>query len=112
MTGAPGLMWNRILINTKRLKKMGFIASIQNKIKGEKTRKKTLKFKTTLQCDGCVNKVKPHLNSISQIESWEVNLQHSKKILKAVIPYHSKDETIQSVMQALEKEGYKAEPMN
>jgi copper chaperone len=108
----PGLMWNRIRTNTKKLRKMGFIASIQNKIKGNRTRKKTVKFQTSFQCNGCIQRVKPHLDKISGIESWEVNVQNSKRVLKVRVPATDKEAVSQEVIQAVEKEGYEAEKLN
>ena len=90
---------------------MGFIASIQNKIRGNKTKRKTLKFKTTLQCDGCIQRVKPHLENISQIEDWDVNLQNPKKVLKVVVPANNQEEISQNVIQAIENGGYAAEKL-
>lgn len=72
---------------------MGFIASIQNKIKstekkttGKKNKKKVLKFKTDLQCGGFVSKVQPHCANA--------------------------EEVIRLVQGALDTEGYSAERMN
>jgi copper chaperone len=112
MIGEQDLTWNRIRTNTKRLRKMGFIASIQNKIKGNRTRKKTVKFQTSFQCNGCVQRVKPHLDSISEVESWKVDVQNSKRVLKVRVPATDKDAVSQKVIQAVEKEGYEAEKLN
>lgn len=40
-----------------------------------------LSFKTNLNCLGCVSKITPILDSISQIKHWEVNLNTPDKIL-------------------------------
>ncbi|MBX9851729.1 MAG: cation transporter [Cytophagaceae bacterium] len=42
---------------------------------------KTLKFKTNINCSGCVAKATPHLNEEKSIEKWEVNTQTADKVL-------------------------------
>jgi copper chaperone len=42
---------------------------------------KTLKFKTNINCSGCVNTVTPHLNSTEGIASWHVDVMNADKIL-------------------------------
>jgi len=93
---------------------MGFIASIQKKIgKKEKTsqkrKSKTLKFKTSLQCGGCISKVQPHLDNIGSIEAWDVKLNHADKMLKVKTNSDDAPEVESKVLEALEKEGYKGE---
>ena len=40
-----------------------------------------LKFKTTLSCGGCKNKITPGMNEIKGISNWEVDLDDTDKIL-------------------------------
>ncbi|MBS3805876.1 MAG: hypothetical protein KGY60_00085 [Bacteroidales bacterium] len=98
---------------------MGFIASIQNRIRstekkttGKKNKKKVLKFKTDLQCGGCVSKVQPHLDAIGLIDSWEVRLDNADKLMKVRTNRDDTEEVIRLVQGALDKEGYSAERMN
>lgn len=42
---------------------------------------KTYYFKTNLRCAGCVNKVKPLLDQLPGVVSWEVDLVSADKIL-------------------------------
>ena len=91
---------------------MGFIASIKKKASGKKTKKKTLKFTTTLQCGGCIKKVSPHLDAIDGIYSWDVKLNSVNKILKAEVDPERVDEIKQAIVKALEKEEYSAKPVN
>lgn len=42
----------------------------------------TYKFKTNLNCSNCVQAVKPLLDSIKEIDYWEVNLENSDKLLE------------------------------
>lgn len=91
---------------------MGFIASIQKSLQRDRMKKKTLKLKTSLQCNGCVQRIKPHLDDISELESWDVNLQSPKKTLKAVVPEESAEHISKAMMHGVAKEGYDAEKMN
>src|SRR3989338_7186766 len=42
---------------------------------------KKIKFKTNLRCESCLAKIKPLLDQEGTIQSWEVNLATSDKIL-------------------------------
>jgi copper chaperone len=42
---------------------------------------KTLKFKTNINCSGCVNTVTPHLNATEGIISWTVDTLNADKVL-------------------------------
>ena len=65
---------------------------------------KTLKFKTNINCSGCVATVTPYLNAQKEIESWNVETTNPQKVL-----------TVQSALGAdeiigvLVKAGYKGE---
>jgi copper chaperone len=66
----------------------------------------TLRFKTTMKCDGCVQTVTPFLNEIKGIENWKVDLYGEDKLLTIegnVDP--------QEVIRQLQKAGYKAVPV-
>jgi len=67
---------------------------------------KTLRFKTTVKCHGCLNAVTPFLNQEGLIKSWKVDLIHPDKILEVVA-----DEALpaQRIIELLEYAGYKAE---
>lgn len=39
------------------------------------------KFKTNINCNGCVEKVTPSLNGAEGIEKWEVDINNPQKIL-------------------------------
>lgn len=42
----------------------------------------TLKFKTTIKCDGCVSKVTPHLDSVKEVAGkWTVDILNPNKVL-------------------------------
>ena len=40
-----------------------------------------LKFKTNINCTGCLSKVKPVLDAEQKIDTWEVDLEHEDRIL-------------------------------
>ena len=66
---------------------------------------KTLKFKTNINCGGCVSKVTPFLNKQEGIESWEVDTNNPDKILTV----ESESTTEEEVKATLQKVGFKAE---
>lgn len=67
---------------------------------------KTLRFKTTVKGNGCVNAVTPFLNQEGLIKSWKVDLIHPDKILEVVA-----DDALSSerVIALIEYAGYTAE---
>ncbi len=38
-------------------------------------------FKTNVKCSACVQKVKPHLDGMKEIKSWQVDLSSPDRIL-------------------------------
>jgi copper chaperone len=44
----------------------------------------TYLFKTSINCNSCLSRVKPSLDQESRIKSWEVDLDNPDKILKVV----------------------------
>ena len=69
---------------------------------------KTLKFKTNINCGGCVSKVTPFLNKQEGIESWEVDTANPDKILTI----ESDGATEEDVKVTLQKVGFKAEAVD
>jgi copper chaperone len=63
---------------------------------------KTIIFETTLKCQGCVDKITPDMNQISDIK-WEVDLQSLPRKLKVegTLP----DEKY--ILDTLQKNGFK-----
>lgn len=41
----------------------------------------TLQFKTNIKCGGCIATVKPHLDQLAGVKSWEVDTLVADKIL-------------------------------
>ncbi len=69
---------------------------------------KTLKFKTNINCGGCVSKVTPFLNNQEGVESWEVDAVNPDKILTI----KSDGATKEDVKATLQKVGFKAEAVD
>tara|TARA_R110002072_G_scaffold289032_6_gene455846 strand:+ start:1780 stop:1992 length:213 start_codon:yes stop_codon:yes gene_type:complete len=57
-----------------------------------------LKFKTNINCTGCLSKVSPQLNNEKGIEEWDVDLNNSQKIL-TVKSNSTSEEDIVSVVK-------------
>lgn len=65
-----------------------------------------LKFKTNINCGGCIAKVKPHLDSAEGISHWEVDTTNKDKVLTI----SSTGITQQEVIDTVQKAGFKIDP--
>ncbi len=65
-----------------------------------------MKFKTNINCEGCVSKVKPALDNAEGIIKWEVDTANPDKILVVETNGIYQDEIIKLVKQ----KGFKIEP--
>lgn len=73
----------------------------------------TLRFKTSLKCNGCVNAIKPGIEAIKKIKSWRVFLDVQDKTLEVDFENSSEEEEISNAVQgAVKKEGYTIEQLN
>ena len=66
---------------------------------------KTLKFKTNINCGGCIANAKPYLDAVKNLESWEVDTQNPDKILTV----KGSDVSAADVITNVQKAGYKIE---
>lgn len=66
----------------------------------------TLKFKTNINCGGCIATVTPALNELKDIQHWEVDTANPDKILTIKADDNL---TAAQVIDALKQKGYKAE---
>ncbi|GAB3769674.1 hypothetical protein GCM10028818_06210 [Spirosoma horti] len=66
----------------------------------------TIKFKTNIKCGNCIATVTPFLNEAVGEGNWQVDISDPKKVLT------TENATAEKVRQAIEKAGYKAEPLN
>ena len=62
----------------------------------------TIKFKTNINCGGCLNSVTPHLNKLQFIVSWDVKIENPDKIL--TVRLNKKDE--KAVIEAVKEAGF------
>jgi len=69
------------------------------------TNDKTLKFKTNINCGGCVAKVTSFLNDAQGISNWGVDIVHKDKILSV----DSEGITSEQVIAKIKEAGFKIE---
>ena len=69
---------------------------------------KTVRFKTNMKCGGCIETVTPFLNDVEQIKKWEVDTNHSDKILTVEFDGTNEEIIIAKVQQA----GFKIEKIS
>jgi copper chaperone len=65
----------------------------------------TLKFKTTINCNGCKAKVTPFLNETKGINKWVVDTDNPLKVLSI----DTESLTPTDIVQVLKKAGFNAE---
>jgi copper chaperone len=65
----------------------------------------TLKFKTNINCGGCVAAVTPALNGLKNIQHWEVDTGNPDKVLTV-----KADDSLKAaaVIDTLKQKGYNA----
>jgi copper chaperone len=66
---------------------------------------KTVKFKTTINCDGCIRSVTPFLNELDNVDMWKVDIDDEDKILEVILD----DEDKETVTEAVKKAGFEIE---
>ena len=64
-----------------------------------------LKFKTNIQCSGCIAQVTPALNDTVGTNNWNVDITNPDKILTISSQVTNKEE----IKRAVERAGFKAE---
>jgi copper chaperone CopZ len=65
---------------------------------------KSLKFKTNIKCQGCINTVKADMDQLAGASHWSVDLNNPDRILTVENP----DVIPQEVVSALAKTSYQA----
>ncbi len=68
----------------------------------------TIKFKTNINCGGCIAKVTPFLDKAEGIETWKVDTENPQKILTVETSLLKSEDVIKIINDA----GYKAEKVN
>lgn len=64
-----------------------------------------LKFKTNINCGGCVKAVTPHLNQAVGIVNWKVDTENPDKILSI----ETDRLTAEEIITIIDKAGYTAQ---
>ena len=65
----------------------------------------TLRFKTSLKCNGCVSKVTPSLNEIKGIKNWKVEFT----VPQSTLEVETDEDIEQEIIDAVKKAGYTIE---
>ncbi len=63
---------------------------------------KTVKYKTNINCEGCIKSVTPFLNVLDNVDNWKVDIENPDKILEVSL----EDENQNVVIEAVKKAGY------
>ena len=66
---------------------------------------KSLEFKTTINCNNCIAKVTPYLDSVKGIVHWEVDIKNPAKILTV----YGDDVVSEDVKAKVKEAGYTIE---
>ena len=66
------------------------------------------KFKTTIQCNGCLSKVTPKLNEILEEQSWSVDLGSDDRILTV----NDDNVSVDAVVSAVKSVGFEIEELS
>jgi copper chaperone len=66
------------------------------------------KFKTNINCSGCIAKVTPYLNETEGIKQWSVDTNNPNKILSIEMDSLSEEE----IKNVVTKAGFKIEELN
>jgi copper chaperone CopZ len=67
-----------------------------------------LRFKTTINCGGCIKAVTPTLNQQVGASHWQVDTNHPDKILTVT----SGQVSVAQVLAAVEQAGFKITPLD
>ena len=67
---------------------------------------KSYKFKTNINCNGCIHSVTPYLNQLESAD-WSVDINDKRKILEV----RSDQVTEKDIMDKVREAGYEIEPL-
>ena len=67
-----------------------------------------VRFKTTIQCNGCLSKVTPKLNEILKEQSWSVDLESDDRILTV----NDDNVSLDAVVSAVKSVGFEIEELS
>lgn len=71
----------------------------------------TLRFKTSLKCNGCVQAIKPGIESIKEIDSWRVFLDIQDRILEVDFNESNDVDIATKVINTVKEAGYSIEKL-
>ena len=63
---------------------------------------KTVKYKTNINCNGCIKSVTPFLNDLDNVDLWKVDIENPDKILEVTLD----DDNDKTVTLAVKKAGF------
>lgn len=69
---------------------------------------KSVKFKTNINCGGCISSVTPFLNDLDNVDKWKVDIENPDKIL--IVDLEDEDKTI--VIDAVKKAGFEIDEID
>jgi len=72
----------------------------------------TLRFKTNLKCAGCMYAIKPYMDDLKGIKSWDVDLESKDKIVEVVTDTATPDEIKDAIEKAIGEAEYSAQLIN
>ena len=61
---------------------------------------KKMKFKTNINCNGCIATVTPYLEKVKSVNNWEVDITNKNKILTVKGENLNKEEIENAVKEA------------
>jgi copper chaperone len=56
-----------------------------------------VKYKTNIQCTGCIKSLTPVLNNLDNIDSWKVDLDDQDRVLEVELDDNNKEEVFNAV---------------
>lgn len=66
---------------------------------------KTFRFKTNINCQGCVDKIRPFMDALPKNTTWEVDTKNKHKILTV----RSDKINVEDIIRGLDKVGFSAQ---
>jgi len=73
---------------------------------------KTLRFKTNLKCAGCMYAIKPYMDEIEGIQSWDVDLKSPNKIVEVETNTADPQDIRKAIEKGISQAGYTVELMS
>ena len=67
----------------------------------------TKKYKTNINCGGCIKSVTPALNELDNVDTWKVDIENPNKVLEVVLD----DDNTFAVLEAVQKMGFEIEEL-